>query len=141
MGAREPEVHHVFRHHRLSSPAPGQNYAPSSDWPANQITSYTRTIDYDAKSSKLDYTLRAGHRPGWTCRRRQRADRSRTRSSASSGRNQMVSGNVAWNMNGTTVVPAPADAEQRQLEIWLTPHGCLKAALDAGCQPDRHHTQ
>src|SRR5438132_12300931 len=37
---------------------PGQNYSPSSDWPANQIVSYTRTIDYDARSSKLDYTLR-----------------------------------------------------------------------------------
>ena len=48
---------------------------------------------------------------------------------------QMVSGNVAWNMNGTTVVPAPADAEQRQLEIWLTPHGCLKAALEPGANP------
>jgi len=40
--------------------AVGQNYAPSSDWPANQIVSYTRTVDYDAKSSKLDYTLRQG---------------------------------------------------------------------------------
>ncbi len=33
---------------------PGQNYAPSSDWPANQIA--------------------AGHRPGRARRRRQRAD-------------------------------------------------------------------
>src|SRR6478735_10588651 len=40
--------------------AVGQNYAPSSDWPANQIVSYTRTVDYDARSSKLDYTLRQG---------------------------------------------------------------------------------
>src|SRR4051794_30895138 len=38
----------------------GQNYAPSSDCPANQIVSYTRTIDYDARSSKLDYMLRQG---------------------------------------------------------------------------------
>src|SRR5262249_35410205 len=47
----------------------------------------------------------------------------------------MVSGNYAWNMQGTTVVPAPADAEQRQLEIWPTPHGCLKAALAPGANP------
>jgi len=47
----------------------------------------------------------------------------------------MVSGNYAWNMQGPTVVPAPADAEQRQLEIWLTPHGCLKAALAPEANP------
>ena len=47
----------------------------------------------------------------------------------------MVSGNYAWNMQGTMVVPAPADGEQRQLEIWLTPHGCLKAALAPGANP------
>jgi len=40
--------------------AVGQNYSPASDWPANQITTYTRTIDYEARSSKLDYTLRQG---------------------------------------------------------------------------------
>ena len=32
----------------------GQNYSPANDWPANQLTSYTRTIDYEAKSSKVD---------------------------------------------------------------------------------------
>jgi hypothetical protein len=48
---------------------------------------------------------------------------------------QFVNGNVAWNMNGNMVVPAAADAEQRQLEIWLTPHGCLKAALMPGANP------
>jgi glyoxylase-like metal-dependent hydrolase (beta-lactamase superfamily II) len=47
----------------------------------------------------------------------------------------MFSGYYACNMIGTTVVPAPADAEQRQLEIWLTPHGCLKGALAPGANP------
>ena len=32
--------------------AVGQNFSPAHDWPANQLTSYTRTIDYDAKSSR-----------------------------------------------------------------------------------------
>jgi glyoxylase-like metal-dependent hydrolase (beta-lactamase superfamily II) len=38
-------------------------------------------------------------------------------------------------VEGATVVPQPALAEQRQLEIWLTPHGCLKAALAPGANP------
>jgi len=47
----------------------------------------------------------------------------------------MVSVNYAWNMQGPMVVPAPADAEQRQLEIWLTPRGCLKGALAPEANP------
>ena len=30
----------------------GQNVTPTADWPRTDLTSYTRTIDYDAKSSK-----------------------------------------------------------------------------------------
>src|SRR5262245_1969368 len=47
----------------------------------------------------------------------------------------MVSRNYPWNMQGTAVFPPPPDAEQRQPKIWLTPHGCLKAALAPGANP------
>src|SRR5262245_10682603 len=40
--------------------AVGQNYSPAHDWPSNQLVSYTRTIDYDAKSSNEDFTLKQG---------------------------------------------------------------------------------
>jgi glyoxylase-like metal-dependent hydrolase (beta-lactamase superfamily II) len=113
---------------------PGQNYAPSSDWPANQIVSYTRTIDYEARSSRLDYTLRQGTGQGGPAG----GGNAPTVTTPLAGEQrtiQMVNGNVAWNMNGTTVVPAAADAEQRQLEVWLTPHGCLKAALMPNANP------
>jgi hypothetical protein len=43
----------------------------------------------------------------------------------------MVLDKYAWNIQGTTVNPAPAAAEQRQLEIWLTPHGFLRGAMAA----------
>ena len=114
--------------------AVGQNYSPAMDWPANQFTTYTRTIDYDAKSSKLDYTLRQGTGQGGPAG----GGNAPVITNPLIGEQrsiQMVSGNYAWNMNGTTVVPAPADAEQRQLEIWLTPHGCLKAALAPDANP------
>jgi glyoxylase-like metal-dependent hydrolase (beta-lactamase superfamily II) len=114
--------------------AVGQNYSPASDWPANQLTSYTRTIDYEARSSKLDYTLRQGTGQGGPAG----GGNAPTITTPLVGEQrtiQMVSGNFAWNMQGTTVAPAPADSEQRQLEIWLTPHGCLKAALAPGANP------
>ena len=112
----------------------GQNYAPSSDWPANQIVTYTRTIDYDARSSKLDYTLRQGTGQGGPAG----GGNAPTITNPLAGEQrtqQFVSGTFAWNVNGTTVVAAPADAEQRQLEVWLTPHGCLKAALMPNANP------
>ena len=112
----------------------GQNYSPSQDWPSNQLTSYTRTIDYGAGSSREDYTLTPGTGAGGPTGGGN-APLITTPLEGEQRRISMVSGNFAWDMQGTTVVPAPADAEQRQLEIWLTPHGCLKAALAPGANP------
>ena len=112
----------------------GQNYSPANDWPANQLTSYTRTIDYEGKSSKEEVTLKQGTGQGGPTGGGN-APVITTPLVGEQQRTSIVSGNYAWNMQGTTVVPAPADAEQRQLEIWLTPHGCLKAALAPGANP------
>ena len=114
--------------------ASGQNYSPANDWPANQMTSYTRTIDYEARSSTEDLTLEAGTGEGGPTG----GGNSPLITTPLEGPQRqisMVSGDYAWTMQGTDVVPAPADAEQRQLEIWLTPHGCLKAALAPGANP------
>jgi len=103
--------------------AVGQSYTPDEDWPRFDVTSYTRTIDYDGRSSREELTRRQGSYPprggGGT---------------PISGQQQQaffVSGNQAWNMQGTTPNPAPATADVRQLDIWLSPHGFLKAALAA----------
>ena len=114
--------------------AVGQNYSPANDWPSNQLTSYTRTIDYEARSSNEDLTLKQGTGQGGPAGGGN-APLITTPLVGEQRRISMVSGNYAWNMQGTMVVPAPADAEQRQLEIWLTPHGCLKAALAPGANP------
>jgi glyoxylase-like metal-dependent hydrolase (beta-lactamase superfamily II) len=114
--------------------AVGQNYSPAHDWPANQLTSYTRTIDYEAKSSKEELTLKQGTGQGGPTGGGN-APLITTPLIGEQQRVSMVSGNYAWNMQGSMVVPAPADAEQRQLEIWLTPHGCLKGALAPGANP------
>jgi glyoxylase-like metal-dependent hydrolase (beta-lactamase superfamily II) len=112
--------------------AVGQAYNPASDWPAPRITTYTRTIDYEARSSREEYGLTTqdagaggplggGNAPVIT-----------TPIVGEQRRNWNVRENFAWNVDGANVVPQPALAETRQLEIWLTPHGCLKAALAAG---------
>jgi hypothetical protein len=114
--------------------AVGQNYSPAHDWPANTLTSYTRTIDYEGRSSKEDLILKQGTGQGGPTGGGN-APLITTPFEGEQRRISIVSGNYAWNVQGTAAVPAPADAEQRQLEIWLTPHGCLKAALAPGANP------
>ena len=98
----------------------GQAYSPSSPWPENDIKAYTRTIDYGSKSSKEELTqveptpLRRGGGGPF----------------AGEQKNvNLVSGDYAWNQPGNAPQPAVAAAEDRQLQIWLTPHGFLKAAM------------
>src|SRR5712692_9590776 len=108
--------------------AVGQSYSPQDDWPRFEVTRYARTIDYDAKSSREEFSRRQGNNPprggGGT---------------PLQGEQQQVAivrGNYAWNMDGQNAVPQPGQylagisiPEFRQLDIVLTPHGFLKAAL------------
>ena len=103
--------------------AVGQSFSPTDDWPRFDITAYARTIDYDGRTSYEDLTRRQGTNPprgggGTPLQGDQRAITA-------------VNGNYAWNVNGANVVPQPAAAEVRQLDIWLSPHGFLKAAAAA----------
>jgi L-ascorbate metabolism protein UlaG (beta-lactamase superfamily) len=105
----------------------GQTYGLAEDWPKYEVTGYTRLIDYDAKWSREDYTRRQGNYPllGGTPMAEQHIT-------------AILSGTYAWDMNGTTPVPLPRPyldgvpyGDLRQLELALTPHGFLKAALAA----------
>ncbi|MGH9784597.1 MAG: hypothetical protein ACRD88_10455, partial [Terriglobia bacterium] len=99
----------------------GQSYGPETDWPRFEVTSYTRTIDYDNRSLREELTRRQGTYPprgggGTPIQGEQR-------------QNLLLSGNFAWAMQGNEANPQPAAAEMRQLEIFLTPHGFLKGAM------------
>ena len=105
------------------SGAVGQSYSPNDDWPRFDVTSYTRSIDYDARSSKEELTRRQGNNTprgggGTPLQGDQRQEFN-------------VSGTFAWNVAGTNTNPVPEAAEVRQIEILLTPHGFLKAAMAA----------
>ena len=98
----------------------GQNFAPDQDWPRFELASYTRTIDFGSNSSKEEMVIRQGDYLARGGGAPVQGERRRT---------LLVSGTRAWNMEGDTVVPMPAAAEQRMLEILLTPHGFLKGAM------------
>jgi glyoxylase-like metal-dependent hydrolase (beta-lactamase superfamily II) len=99
----------------------GQAFTPGGPWPINNIKSYTRTIDYGSKSAREEMTLveptpiRNGGGGPFAGEQKQV---------------NLVSGQYAWNQPGNAAQPAVAAAEERQLQIWLTPHGFLKAAVE-----------
>jgi glyoxylase-like metal-dependent hydrolase (beta-lactamase superfamily II) len=101
----------------------GQSFSPTEDWPNLDMPNYTRTVDYGARTSSEQLTRSQGNNP--------RRGGGGIPLAADQQQFNLVSGNFAWNMNGNNANPQPAAAEQRQLEIWLTPHGFLKAAAQA----------
>jgi glyoxylase-like metal-dependent hydrolase (beta-lactamase superfamily II) len=99
----------------------GQAYAPNTAWPETNVTSYTRTIDYASRSSKEELTRREQDPPIRGGGAPFAGDQKQV---------NLVSGQYAWNQPGNTPQPALAAADERQLQIWLTPHGFLKAAME-----------
>jgi len=105
----------------------GQTYGLAEDWPHYEVADYTRAIDFDAKWSREDYTRRQGKYP--LLGRPPMAAEHVT---------SILSGNYAWDMEGAKAVPLTrlyldgvTYADLRQLELAITPHGFLKAALAA----------
>ncbi len=105
----------------------GQTYGLAEDWPHYEVTGYLRSINYDAKWSREDYTRRQGKYPlmGRTPMPEEHVT-------------TILNGKYAWDMKGETPVPLTRMyldgvpySDLRQLELVLTPHGFLKAALAA----------
>jgi hypothetical protein len=105
----------------------GQTYGLNEDWPKYEVTGYTRAIDYDARWSREDYTRRQGNYP--------------TLGGAPMAQQKMTTilgGTYAWDIQNDMPVPRPGlyldgvpYSDIRQLELALTPHGALKAAMTA----------
>jgi glyoxylase-like metal-dependent hydrolase (beta-lactamase superfamily II) len=102
----------------------GQQYDLRDDWPRVDLMGYSRTINYDAKSSVEERTVRQGsYAPRGGGFQPIQGEQKTT---------QIVSGDRAWNLNAQgQPAPQPAAAEVRQLDIMLTPYGFLKAAMAA----------
>src|SRR5688572_19462644 len=113
--------------------SPGQSYAPDGDWPRGDLTTYTMTIDYGSKSAKEEYVRVQGNNSkqgggGIPIQGEQRVT-------------NFVNANYAWTLNQKGEPnPQPQNAEIRQLMIWTSPHGFLKAAQAANTLTvtDRH---
>ena len=99
----------------------GQSFSPTGDWHTTIVTSYRRTIDYSSRSSKEELTRTQENPP----------DRGgEVPFDGEQKQVNLVSGDYAWNQPGAAPQPAIASADERQLQIWLTPHGFLRAAAE-----------
>ena len=85
----------------------GQAYNPSSPWPKFIEKSYKRAIDFRTPASKVDRIRMQGENP------------------PRGGGQQPVIGEQTQSQ---TIIIAPGTPWVNQLEIWMTPHGFVRAA-------------
>jgi glyoxylase-like metal-dependent hydrolase (beta-lactamase superfamily II) len=101
----------------------GQSVAPAMPWPRFNLKTYTRSINYDTPAmrdefvrTQADPTARGGGGIPLVGEQRQL---------------QAISGTDAWNQVAenppTAAIAAVAD---RQHQLWITPHGVIKAAMN-----------
>jgi glyoxylase-like metal-dependent hydrolase (beta-lactamase superfamily II) len=117
----------------------GQPYDERSPWPRFNMPSFTMAIDYTTPAMRTERTREQGEDPPRGGALQPRVGQQRLI--------QFVSGRLAWNQTGETATPAgtggavrgespgvglhtPTAVEERLLQIWLTPHGFIRAARE-----------
>jgi glyoxylase-like metal-dependent hydrolase (beta-lactamase superfamily II) len=106
----------------------GQAYTPGGPWPRFEVKTYTVAVDYQTPAMKLDMLRAQGEHPPRGGGAQPFATDQRT--------TQIVSGKSAWSEGGAQPAPNPAAVTERLRQIWLTPHGVVKAALASGVPTD-----
>ena len=107
------------------------------DWPLGApLENYTRTMNWETGTMKETFDREPGLNPaswkwglGWL---------DGTPVQRNSRQTFMVNGNHGWHIDGQDGAPVPArpeDAERWQLDLWMNPHGFLKAARMPGANP------
>ena len=115
----------------------GQTFenAVNIDWQRSEMANYTRTINWETGTSKETFDRKPGNNPaswkyglGWV---------GGTPTQANLRQTHIVNGRYAWHIDGTgaPVAVPPEMADVYQLDVWLNPHGFLKAARMPGANP------
>ncbi len=106
------------------------------DWPREPLARYRRVMNWELRAMKEEIERAPGRNPaswkwglGWL---------GGTPLPQSSHQVFLVNGTYAWHRDGAESAPVAARsavAELWQLELWLNPHGFLKAARMPGANP------
>jgi len=100
----------------------GQSYLPTAGWPQLNVNTYSRSIDYPSGSSREEMVRTLENPP---------AKGGGAPFAGEQRQVNLVSGQYAWNQPGAQPQPAGAAAEERRIQIIVTPHGFLRAAAAA----------
>ena len=119
------------------SGAVGQTFenAVNIDWRRAEMANYTRTINWETGTSKETFDRKPGESPAsW---KYGLGFVGGTPTQKNVRQTHIVNGTTAWYTDGDSapVAVSPEMAEIYQLDIWLTPHGFLKAARKPGANP------
>jgi glyoxylase-like metal-dependent hydrolase (beta-lactamase superfamily II) len=96
----------------------GQAFVPGAHWPRIQIHSMTRTIDYEGSAMREQITLSRAEPMGgggYPLFGQQTND-------------QYINSGFAWNVVGGNAAAGPRFVSERLHQLWITPHGVLRAA-------------
>lgn len=96
----------------------GQGFQAGKPWPKLNLGSYTRLIDYDKAGWRED-VVRSRAEPTGGGAVPARGDQKLS---------MAVSGHYAWNQVGPAPAAAPVQVANRVHDLWITPHGVVKAA-------------
>jgi glyoxylase-like metal-dependent hydrolase (beta-lactamase superfamily II) len=106
----------------------GQAYTPGGPWPRFEVKTYTAAVDYQTPAMRLEMLRAQGEHPPKGGGAQPFATDQRTI--------QVVSGQNAWSEGGAQPAPNRGAESERLRQIWLTPHGVVKAAVASGAQAD-----
>jgi hypothetical protein len=90
----------------------GQALTAGQEWPRRDMSSFTRAVNYEQRSARDEMNFAQPTFGGQQ-------------------QNTQVNGDKAWNVGPNGPAPQLATAEERQVAIWLTPHGFLRGAASA----------
>jgi glyoxylase-like metal-dependent hydrolase (beta-lactamase superfamily II) len=101
----------------------GQAPSPAAKWPRFEAKTYAAQVNYQEPSMRLEIVRAQGEHPPLGGGGQPFAGDQRTV--------QVVSGKYAWT-EGAQPAPNPAAVSERLRQLWLTPHGVVKAAVASG---------
>lgn len=102
----------------------GQAPSPGERWPRFDAKTYVMAVDYQAPALRLEMVRAQGEHPPHGGGGQPFAGDQRTI--------QLVSGTHAWTEGGAQPVANPGAVSDRLRQVWLTPHGVIKAAVASG---------
>jgi glyoxylase-like metal-dependent hydrolase (beta-lactamase superfamily II) len=102
----------------------GQAVTPGERWPRFEAKTYAVAVDYQTPSMRLEMLRAQAEQPPRGGGGQPFAGDQRTI--------QLVSDKYAWSEGGAQPVANPAAVSERLRQVWLTPHGVIKAAVASG---------